>query len=85
MAQAVVVLIGLAGAIARASVFGAIHDLVTWQISPEYYTALRFWQFQLHPPETANAFDLWCVSAPSGSGRPGGLAQGLASDWRSLP
>ena len=58
MVRAAVVLIGLTGSIALASMIGVIHDPVTWSISPEYYTALKFWQFHLYPPQAASTADV---------------------------
>jgi hypothetical protein len=49
MGKAAVWVAGVAGAVGLAALFGALHDQVTYGISPEYYTALKFLQFHLAP------------------------------------
>lgn len=58
MSKVTVFLLGIAGSVAVASLFGALHDQITYTISPEYYTALKFPQFGLVPDVEAGVVDL---------------------------
>lgn len=44
-----ILLLSVVGGAVLASVFGALHDQITYAISPEYYTALKFKQFGADP------------------------------------
>jgi len=41
----VLIFVSVAGAVVIASAYGAIHNLITYQISPEYFTLFKFIQF----------------------------------------
>ena len=43
----VLIFVSVAGAVVIASAYGAIHNLITYQISPEYFTRFKFFQFGL--------------------------------------
>ena len=41
----VLIFVSVAGAVVIASAYGAMHNLITYQISPEYFTLFKFIQF----------------------------------------
>lgn len=76
MTQIAVVPLSIAAACLIAALYGALHDIVTYWISPEYYTRFKFIQFgviDLAMPDVVKAMWVgvrasWWMGVPLGGG-----------------
>ncbi|MEI6520303.1 MAG: hypothetical protein WCO98_09755 [bacterium] len=72
--QILIIIAYLVLTIAAAGLFGAIHDQISYTVSPEYYTQFKFYQFNLHNeaiPERIRAAQVgflasWWMGIPLG-------------------
>lgn len=87
MRRLLILLQYLALALLAAGLFGALHDQISYTVSPEYYTKFKFIQFDLRDPDLPERLRAAIVGfrASWWMGLPLGLLTGLAGCMQRTP